>query len=471
MDARRTRHVAALVALALSTVACGDGGGNDVPSGAAAANDSSATPQTGAPSNGAAAKQGVTCGELGDKATVDGVDLECQLMQDGLHVWQPPAGQPMAMPAPTTLAGIFSGPGGCDASSTVERYSAPVADPANLAYVYPLGGLIGNHITPIDHIYFYYPDVNGPRPAGSYLITSPADGRVVAIEDFQKSNGYPFPDHRVIIEHSCSLYSVFIHVGPLSDAIASKVVDGRLTAPVPVKAGDVISDDSANPGFDFSTFDETVTIPFANPASYEQAETWKPYTADSLEYFAEPTGSAYKALSLRAVAPEGGTLDLDRPGTAQGNWFQKDTNGYRGKGEQTAAFDNHGKISHGYWDTHLAFAPHPIDTTSFIYSIGDWAGCPCQLVSVGNVDPSTIVPSATPTVLELSEFQYYNADGTRMDEPRPTRGYTIKAEGPVVGVVAIQLNADGTMTIEKMPGATSATAFTGFTDAAITYVR
>ena len=42
----------------------------------------------------------------------------------------------------------------------------------------------------------------------------------------------------------------------------------------------------------------------------------------------------------------------------------KDTNGYRGKGDEKASYNNHGKVAHGYWDTHLAFAPDAVDPKS-----------------------------------------------------------------------------------------------------------
>ena len=63
------------------------------------------------------------------------------------------------------------------------------------------------------------------------------------------------------------------------------------------------------------------------------------------------------------------------------------------------------------------------------------------------------------------------ADGTPFDSMRPVKGYTVHPGEKVEGVLAIRLNADGTMTVQKMPGATSASAFTGFTSDALTYVR
>jgi len=180
--------------------------------------------------------------------------------------------------------------------------------------------------------------------------------------------------------------------------------------------------------------------------------------------------SAYEAKSLRNVDPIGGTIFYDLDGTAQGIWFVKDTNGYRGKGDEKASYNNHGKIAHGYWDTHLAFAPDNVDPKSFIYSIGDWEGCPCQFMSVGNVDPSTIKAGGAPTVVDLVEYSYLAPDGSPMDPNRPVKGYTLQPSTSVVGSVAFQVNSDGTMTVEKRPGKDAA-SFTGFGADALTYVR
>jgi hypothetical protein len=57
-----------------------------------------------------------------------------------------------------------------------------------------------------------------------------------------------------------------------------------------------------------------------------------------------------------------------------------------------------------------------------------------------------------------------------MDLNRPVRGYKLTAGSSVVGSVAFQVNADGSMTVEKRPGKTAA-SFTGFSADALTYVR
>ena len=479
-DPGRTEATAAGVTVEQAASQGTAAGSGDVGSGS---DNGSGPAMGGGAGNGSGGGSGVTVGQgcdtagEGATAAASGGEAVCTRMTgDGKLIWAWPDGSigatPGAAPAGDgSLAGIL-GAGDCDDSFTVDRYTAPIVDPALVSYIYPLGGMLGTHITPIDHVYVYFPEPPGVSAAPErYGITSPADGRVVAVEDFRRSNGYPYPDHRIVIEHSCSLYSVFIHVGELRGALADEFADGALNAPVPVAAGDLVADDSTQPGFDFSTFDADVQLDLADLDSYASFEQWKPYTADPLTYFPDDVRSAYEQLSLRVDAPLGGRIDWDLPGTARGVWFVQGTNGYRGLGDQAASYDNHGKVAHGYWDTHLAMAPDAVDPTAFVYSIGDWEGCPCQFLAVGNPDPASIAPSATPTVLELVEFSYANADGSMMDASRPTKGYRLVPGTQVVGLLAVQLHDDGSMTVEKLPGVTSAASFTAFGQGAQTYVR
>jgi hypothetical protein len=334
--------------------------------------------------------------------------------------------------------------------------------------------MITTHVTPIDHIYVYYPQGSENSAPGTFTLTAPADGSIVAVEDFRKTNDYPYPDYRVVIAHSCDLYSVFIHVGELqgaaAEAASAAASSGSWRGSIPVSAGDVIADESQSPGFDFSTFATDVKTEMINPASYLTMESWKPYTANPFDYFPSEVSSTYEAKSVRASSPSGGTIFHDIDGTAQGVWFVKDSNGYRGMGDQKASYNNQGKVARGYWDTHLAFAPHHVDATSFIYSIGDWEGCPCQFMSLGNVDPSKIKSGAQPTVVDLVEYEFITPDGSRMDPNRPVKGYSLKPGSVIEGSIAFQVNADGTMTVEKRPGK-DALSFTGFSAGAQTYVR
>ena len=463
-----------LVPMVLFLAACGGANENS---------ESKANSQQ--PTSGAVAStqpvEGQICADLGARGTsASQVELECQLMPDGLYVWRPPMNDPAQNSgAQSGLQTVFGGGHECDPSGPTE-YTSPTGDVTKFAYIYPLGGMIGTHITPIDHIYVYYPGAMSTsskpaNPAGTYLVTAPADGRVISVEDFQVGNNYPYPDYRILIEHSCNLYSVFIHVGPLQGPLEPIIAEmgskGIWTGSIEVKSGEVIADESGQPGYDFSTFSDKHVVALANPDSYREAENWKPYTSNPFDFFSGDVRSQLEAKSLRVKEPLGGTIEWDLVGTARGSWFVKDSNGYRGLGSQGASFDNHGKVAHGYWDTHLALAPDAVDESAFIFSIGDWEGCPCQFMSFGNsVDPATIKKSDQPTVIELVDFEQVNADGSRMDPSRPTKGYRLRPGTGVVGVLALQVLDDNTMKVEKLPGK-KASDFTGFSDKAVIYVR
>jgi hypothetical protein len=470
---KRSIITAAAIALTLTATACGGGSGGS---------DSSSTPT---------ANQYDGCSSEGANAqSPGGVPLQCVLNSVGELMWD-------AAPTPTTLdAGSIAdatsttmSSSGASGSSAIPlksilggecnpngptTYSAGIGDAAQWSHVVPLGAMVGTHVTPVDHIYIYYPKGTNNSAPGTFKVTSPADGTIVGIEDFQKSNGYPYPDYRIVIAHSCDLYSVFIHVGELQGPAAQAAGDasrnGRWSGSIAVKAGDVIADESKSPNYDFSTFATKAMVSLLNPDSYREKETWKPYTANPFDYFPANIKAAYEGKTLRTAEPIGGTIFYDVDGTAQGMWFVQGTNGYRGVGDESAMYDNNGKVARGYWDTHLAFAPDNVDPSAFIYSIGDWEGCPCQFMSKGNLNPSSVKVSNSPTVVDLVEYEYTAPDGSRMDPSKPVRGYKLKTGNTAVGSVAFQVNADGSMTVEKRPGKDAA-SFTGFSADALTYVR
>jgi hypothetical protein len=423
-------------------------------------------------SSGSSAEMYKGCSNEGEKAQgADGTPLACVMNSAGELMWDVDGGGSGTQGGAMSLKSVFGGECNPDGPKS---YSAGIGDASQWSHIVPLGAMISTHVTPVDHIYVYYPQGTEGSPLGTFAITSPADGNIVSVEDFRKTNDYPYPDYRVVIAHSCDLYSVFIHVGELQGAAAEAATaaasSGSWSGNIAVKAGDVIADESQAPGFDFSTFATDAKVEMINPASYFEKESWKPFTANPFDFFPADVKSAYEAKSLRSVEPIGGTIFYDLDGTAQGMWYVKDTNGYRGKGDEKASYNNHGKVARGYWDTHLAFAPDNVDSKSFIYSIGDWEGCPCQFLSVGNVDPSTIKAGGVPTILDLVEYSYLAPDGSPMDPNRPVKGYTLQPGAAIVGSVAFQVNSDGTMTVEKRPGKDAA-SFTGFGADALTYVR
>ena len=93
----------------------------------------------------------------------------------------------------------------------------------------PMGRMWDSHVTPTDHLYVI---VNEERERA--MVKTPAAGRVIAIQSFPREqspiwdSSIKEPDLRVIIAHSCTLFSVFIHVGELAPEIAAVVGDINL---------------------------------------------------------------------------------------------------------------------------------------------------------------------------------------------------------------------------------------------------
>ena len=426
----------------------------------------------GGGSSGGTIEQYAGCSNEGEKTVgADGLPLACVMNSAGELMWDLDANAAVTGDYSQSLKSVFGRECNQDGPKV---YSAGIGDASQWSYIDPLGAMITTHVTPVDHIYVYYPQGSENSAPGTFMITSPADGAIIAVEDFQKTNDYPYPDYRVVIAHSCDLYSVFIHVGALqgvaAEAATAAAATGSWSGNIPVAAGEVIADESQTPGFDFSTFATASKTKMINPASYMTFESWKPFTANPFDYFPAEVTATYEEKSVRVNAPIGGTIFHDIEGSAQGVWFEKDSNGYRGKGEQKASYNNHGKVARGYWDTHIAFAPHHVDASTFIYSIGDWEGCPCQFMSVGNLNPSSVKAGAEPNVIDLVEYGYLLPDGSMMDPRSPVKGYSLTAGTSIVGSIAFQVNADGTMTVEKRPGKDAA-SFTGFGADARTYVR
>ncbi len=79
-----------------------------------------------------------------------------------------------------------------------------------------MGGHSG-HITPTDHLYI---QVNSDAPK-SVPVQATADGHLVKITKMPDREGSS--DWRAIIEHSCSVFSWYIHLDGFSDTILEQI--------------------------------------------------------------------------------------------------------------------------------------------------------------------------------------------------------------------------------------------------------
>ena len=240
-------------------------------------------------------------------------------------------------------------------------FEYPPVDLEKVVFIYPLGGMMGAHVTPIDHQYYVAYDFNeGENARVDINVYSPGDGIVTQIQHMHMAAGdtpFPVDDFRLVIQHTDTISSIFIHIDQLSAKLAA--VDPGLGAyasiHVEVSAGEVIGRYGGS--VDYNLVDEDVVLNFVNPESYTQ-EPWKIHCPDPFAYFTEPIKQQLQHKCLRTQDPIGGTIAYDIPGRLVGTWFQENTNGYAGITPER------------YWAGHLSIVFDSIDPTAIIVSVG-----------------------------------------------------------------------------------------------------
>ena len=342
----------------------------------------------------------------------------------------------------------------------------------------PYGMMVGGHVTPIDHGYLGIKTLAATSPlsdADYQPITAPADGTIIEAG----SLGSP-TSHRVVIAHGCGVYSVYMVInkltGVLADQAAAVEKQSYLRLNQPIKAGEEFGRQRDNP-LDFNIFaKETWLTGFVNPLSYVYGEVWKVYTTDPTPYFSAELQKPYTDIMQRTVAPRWGKIDHDVAGSAAGNWFLAGTMGYNGKTIDTyknATQPVQGGMIEGkndYSYGHLALAPHHVQPDRWIASLGWWKdpkGDATQLMidlAHNQKTPDQITATDGIVVYQLASMQFLDANGKPLvmqggKAPQPV-GYTIAPAQPS-GAIAVQVEADGTLSIEVFPDK-SASAVKGF---------
>lgn len=357
--------------------------------------------------------------------------------------------------------------GQCEGSGDI-RFTAAPANPDDLSHIFPLGLMTGSHVTPVDHQYYYWASLSVPLNA--YTVHSPADGVVVQVD-------YMSNDYRLVIEHSCDVFTIWIHLEELAGPLAylNGTFDSRNHSfdRIPVSARQLIAYDGGTNGFDFSVHDDRVILPgFVDPISYV-VEPWKVHTVDPYDYFDEPVRSRLLTKNVRQVEPLGGKIDHDVPGTLMGNWFVENTNGYGGNSDITGAVAPDQQV--GYWSTHLAIAPDPIDPSAIFVSLGSYDGRTAQY-AIGNLD---LHPALVTRNTGLVKYELVGSQHIIESTGQPWFGITRIAFPDIVvdvypqhveGTVLFRLLDDHRLKAESFPGL-RVSQVSGFTEAAAIYER
>lgn len=373
---------------------------------------------------------------------------------------------PVATLASTDGDDDYSGPKGdgtdrtrgtapCDSDGPSMLSVSPL-DPAVITGVVPMGKMSSSHVTPTDHMYIAH-DKPGAYPP-PYDVVAPADG---IIREISMMGGHGRPtedgqgtieDYRMVIDHSCALYTIYIHLGGIPLQILEQVGDidpnrgwygSDRSDPVRVSAGQTIG--TVGPRiFDFSLHDKNVTLEgFVVPGRYE-AEEWKIHTVDPFEYLPEPVRTQLLEKNQRVASPLGGKIDYDIDGRLVGNWFLDGTDGYFND-----VFPN------AYWRAHLAIVYDHIDPEQIRVAIGDNDALDeshCSVCSSvygvrnNGPDPSTI--STKSGLIKYELLGRLHVDDLRMR--------TSNDASVFLGVFLVQMVDDRSIRMEIFPGRSAA---------------
>ncbi|MDP6770198.1 MAG: hypothetical protein QF704_05835 [Anaerolineales bacterium] len=299
--------------------------------------------------------------------------------------------------------------------SDVIKFVAPLYKPELITAIVPMGKVSAGsgHVTPTDHLYIHR---NPPIEKDEEYVLAPAAGTLVKISRFPEDqpliagdmNSRKVPDYRVVIMHSCSLFTIFIHLGEFSAVIADQIGVIPLgkswfsggSEPILLDAGQEIAKFGGD-SMDWSVHDGNITLAgFVEPKHYE-AEPWKIHTVDPFQFYEEPYKSQLITKVVRSVEPRSGKIDYDKEGTIVGNWFLEGTIDYSG---------NVPEGSQDYWKGHLSIAYGYIDPTQIRISIGYNTGVNIDLCNIcfgaygvrGNSpDPASVIADSGIVKYEL----------------------------------------------------------------------
>ncbi len=381
-----------------------------------------------------------------------------------------PAPTPTPSPNPTAadLAGQKLSAGQCSGTTKPPLVRLPM-DAADYAFILPYGLMVGGHVTPIDHQYFS-PTVFDSAP-GTYPVYAMADSVLHQITTRTHAGQGSYrnttvTDYRLVFSLSCRLFYYFDLINELAPGLQAQLAasNGRL----PVSAGQLIGR-IGNQTLDFAVWDtEKPLTHFLVPEHYDR-EQWKLYTADPLDYYDTATRAQALQKYVRADAPLSGRIDFDIDARLIGNWFLRNadgsTTGYQGSGGAT------------YWDTHLAFAPHFLDPSAWIISIGNWPeaqGASQFVAAADDVDPAQVEAASGLLKYSLHDFEQRlgSTSGPRWDGTSfPAQRIRVaRLTSQPRGCLLVQMLGPREVRIESFPGQSCGT-IAGFGAGALRYIR
>lgn len=356
---------------------------------------------------------------------------------------------------------------GCRGSGPVQFGTSPM-DPKDVGVILPYGGMVGAHVTPIDHMYFSPVIFNSPRD--TYEVRAMADGVITSISERTQNvtdvnNGSPKEaEYQMKFWYTCDFASYYDLVTSLSPRLKAEFDahknGGSASVQIKVTEGEVVGRIGGQT-LDFAVYDYTKILPgFIVPEHY-LAESWKLHVVDPFQYFTEPVKQQLLALNIRQAEPREGKIDYDMDGKLVGTWFKEGNNGFGETGGENAA----------PWRAHLSFVYDSIDPSMLIISIGDFGGQSQQFAIKGNTPDPATVGQGQLIKYELVQIDHYRTStGQSWDRMRPYGDIKGKPGSSVQGIALAQMVGSRTLKFEAFPGKTAAQVL-GFTSSAITYER
>jgi len=315
---------------------------------------------------------------------------------------------------------------------------APV-DLEKTTLLLPLGLMAGGHVTPVDHHYFQ----NFNNEKFDIKIYSPGKGSITSIQHMPGAK--EGEDYRIVIDHTCSISSIFIHVALLSEKLKPYAPsnNGYVGVKIPVEAGEVIGYYASN--VDYSIADTEIVLPGLLVPEHYEPENWKVHTANIYDYFNEPVRSRLVEKSLRTAEPISGKIDYDIDGKLSGNWFLEGSNGYSGTEK------------YSYWQGHLAIAYDYLDPERIVFSIAGYNEEDSKQFGVkGNSpNPSEISIEDGLIKYELVEYDYITPSGSPWDRKSLVKGLKTTSNEIVQGIVLVQVLDNRKIKFEVFPGKTA----------------
>jgi hypothetical protein len=358
---------------------------------------------------------------------------------------------------------------GCKGTGPVSFGASPM-DTKDISMILPLGDVVGAHVTPIDHMYFYPKVFHSPRD--TYEVRAMADGIITSIsartqQVSDKDNGAPkLAEYQLKFWYTCDFASYYDLVTSLSPRLQAEFEAHNNGGPsavvnIPVTEGEVVAKIGGQT-LDFAVYDYTKILPgFIVPEHY-LTESWKLHVVDPFQYFKEPMRSELLALNPRQVAPREGKIDLDIDGKLVGTWFKEGNNGFGSTSGQNPT----------PWRGHLSFVYDAIDPSGVIISIGDYAGESKQFAVKNNTpDPATIDVHSGVVKYELTQIDHYlTSTGEPWDRLSVHSDVKLRTSPYVQGIALVELIDQRRIKVEAFPGKTSKEV-TSFDQNAIIYER